>query len=173
MAFHREPRRLQHHQREQQFQHRRRDQALRELNNQQRQVEHATEIQDFLRDKFTAAEQYLWLQKETAALHSQMYADPACGANTVRFLFLSPAARRFYVDWERNAQGAVGALRIEAGRNPYVRTKADLHGFLDRLSEILDYLIAGRCFQVTAMESIPHLLEEASRHDAVRDERNS
>src|SRR6266498_3895899 len=33
---------------------RRRDQALRELNNQQRQIEHATEVQDFLRDKFTA-----------------------------------------------------------------------------------------------------------------------
>jgi hypothetical protein len=45
-------------------------------------------------------------------LHSQMYANQACGANTARFVFLSPAARRFYVDWERNAQGAVGALRV-------------------------------------------------------------
>jgi len=52
---------------------RRRDQALRELNNQQRQIEHATEVQDFLRDKFTATGLYLYLQKETAALHSQMY----------------------------------------------------------------------------------------------------
>ena len=33
---------------------RRRDQALQELNNQQRQIEHATEVLDFLRDKFTA-----------------------------------------------------------------------------------------------------------------------
>ena len=53
--------------------HRRRDQALAELNNQQRQIEHATEVLDFLRDKFTATELYLWLQKETAALHRQMY----------------------------------------------------------------------------------------------------
>ncbi|MGA2167154.1 MAG: neuraminidase-like domain-containing protein [Terracidiphilus sp.] len=52
---------------------RRRDQAMQELNNQQRQIEHATEIQDFLRDKFTATDLYLWLQKETAALHSRMY----------------------------------------------------------------------------------------------------
>ena len=41
---------------------RRRDQALQELNNSQRQIEHATEVLDFLRDKFTATELYLWLQ---------------------------------------------------------------------------------------------------------------
>jgi transcriptional regulator with XRE-family HTH domain len=68
-------------------------------------------------------------------LHSEMYADPACGANTVRFLFLSPAARRFYVDWERNAQGAVGALRIEAGRNPYDRELSNLIGELSTRSD--------------------------------------
>jgi hypothetical protein len=53
--------------------YRRRDQALAELNNHQRQIEHATEVLDFLRDKFTATELYLWLQRETAALHRQMY----------------------------------------------------------------------------------------------------
>ena len=53
--------------------HRRRDQALAELNNQQRQTEHATEVLAFLRDKFSATELYLYLQKDTAALHHQMY----------------------------------------------------------------------------------------------------
>ena len=62
---------------------RRRDQALRELNNQQRQVENAAEVQDFLRDKFTATDLYLWLQQETAALHRQMY-DLALHAATGR-----------------------------------------------------------------------------------------
>jgi hypothetical protein len=52
---------------------RHRDSALRELNNQQRQIEHATEVRDFLRDKFTAAELYLFLQQETAGLHRRMY----------------------------------------------------------------------------------------------------
>ncbi|MBX3320382.1 MAG: hypothetical protein KF890_10930, partial [Nitrospira sp.] len=52
---------------------RRRDISLRELNNHQRQLEHAEEVHDFLRDKFTNHELYLWLQKETAALHYQMY----------------------------------------------------------------------------------------------------
>lgn len=52
---------------------RRRDQALAELNNTQRQIEHATEVLDFLRDKFTATDLYLWLRKETGALHARMY----------------------------------------------------------------------------------------------------
>jgi hypothetical protein len=52
---------------------RRRAIALRELNNHQRQVEHAAEVHDVLRDKFTNHALYLWLQQETAALHTQMY----------------------------------------------------------------------------------------------------
>src|SRR6266545_2436420 len=52
---------------------RRRDQALRELNIQRRQIDQSAEVQDFLRDKFTAHDLYLYLQKETAALHRQMY----------------------------------------------------------------------------------------------------
>jgi hypothetical protein len=52
---------------------RRRDAALRELNDHQRQIEHAGEVQDFLRDKFTNQELYLFLQQETAALHRQTY----------------------------------------------------------------------------------------------------
>jgi hypothetical protein len=53
--------------------HRRRDQAMQELNNQQRQIENATEVLDFLRDKFTATDLYLFLQKETSALYRKMY----------------------------------------------------------------------------------------------------
>ena len=52
---------------------RRRNIALQELNNHQRQIEQSKEVQDFLRDKFTNHELYLFLQKETAALHYQMY----------------------------------------------------------------------------------------------------
>ena len=69
------------------------------------------------------------------ALYSEMYADPASGANSVRFVFLSPAARRFYVDWERDAKGAVGALRIEAGRNPCDRELSNLIGELSTRSD--------------------------------------
>ncbi|WP_329068852.1 helix-turn-helix transcriptional regulator [Streptomyces sp. NBC_01429] len=69
------------------------------------------------------------------ALYSEMYADPAAGANTTRFVFYSPAARRFYTDWERVARGAVGALRIEAGKNPYDRELSNLIGELSTRSD--------------------------------------
>jgi hypothetical protein len=52
---------------------RRRNIALQELNNHQRQMEQSRDVQDFLRDKFTNHELYLYLQKETAALHYRMY----------------------------------------------------------------------------------------------------
>jgi hypothetical protein len=52
---------------------RRRDIALRDLNNHQQQEEHSIEIHDFMRDKFTNHQRYLWLLKETAALYFQMY----------------------------------------------------------------------------------------------------
>ncbi len=39
--------------------------------------------------------------------------------NPARFLFLDPAAREFFVDWERGTRDMVGLLRAETGRNPY------------------------------------------------------
>jgi hypothetical protein len=59
---------------------RRRAQALQELNNQQRQIENAAEVQDFLRDKFTSTELYLWLQKETLGLRHRMHKLARCAA---------------------------------------------------------------------------------------------
>ncbi|MEO6921017.1 MAG: neuraminidase-like domain-containing protein [Collimonas sp.] len=52
---------------------RRRDSALEELNIQQTQFAQSREVLDALRDKFTSHELYLYLQKETAALHWQMF----------------------------------------------------------------------------------------------------
>jgi hypothetical protein len=53
--------------------HRRRDQMLLELNSHRRQMEHAREAQNFLRDKFTSVDLYLYLQRESAALYYQTY----------------------------------------------------------------------------------------------------
>ncbi|MGW6740148.1 helix-turn-helix domain-containing protein [Streptomyces sp. NPDC055025] len=69
------------------------------------------------------------------ALYSEMYADPACGGNVARFAFLNAAARRFYTDWERMARFAVGALRVEAGKNPYDRELSNLIGELSTRSD--------------------------------------
>ncbi len=51
----------------------RRDQVLVELNAHQRQMENAAEVQNFLRDKFTSHDLYLYLQREAAALYYQTY----------------------------------------------------------------------------------------------------
>ncbi|MEV6158114.1 helix-turn-helix transcriptional regulator [Nonomuraea sp. NPDC052129] len=64
------------------------------------------------------------------ALFSPMYADPTSGANSARFAFLSPAARQFYIDWERVTHEAVGVLRIAAGKNPDDRELSNLIGEL-------------------------------------------
>jgi hypothetical protein len=47
---------------------------------------------------------------------------------------------------------------LQAGRNPYVQSRADLHGFYDRLSAILDYLATGMSFQFASILQIPELL---------------
>ncbi|MEU6345902.1 helix-turn-helix transcriptional regulator [Streptomyces sp. NPDC046977] len=69
------------------------------------------------------------------ALYAEMFADPACGANVARFAFLNAAATRFYVDWERMARFAVGALRVEAGRSPHDRELSNLIGELSTRSD--------------------------------------
>jgi Tc toxin complex TcA C-terminal TcB-binding domain len=98
--------------------HRRRDQALRALNSQQRQVEHAAEVLDFLRDKFTAAELYLWLQQETAALYRQLYevALRAAGEAERAFNFeLRHGEQRFLPDeaWADPHAGLLAGERLD------------------------------------------------------------
>jgi hypothetical protein len=70
------------------------------------------------------------------ALYSEMYADsPARPVNVARFLFFSPRARLFFLNWNRAADDAVAALRTEAGRHPYDRDLSDLIGELVTRSE--------------------------------------
>ena len=56
------------------------------------------------------------------ALYAPVLADPRRPANTTRFVYLDPAAREFFVDWDRIANDAAAMLRLEAGRNPHDRT---------------------------------------------------
>lgn len=69
------------------------------------------------------------------ALFSEMYADPTCHANSARFSFLTSAGRDFYLDWERVARNVVGALRVEAAKNPYDRELSNLIGELSTRSD--------------------------------------
>ncbi len=70
------------------------------------------------------------------ALYSDMFSR-ATGpgpVNSAHYVFLEPAARDFYVDWDRAASDVVGVLRSAAGRDPYDRELSDLVGELSTRS---------------------------------------
>lgn len=69
------------------------------------------------------------------ALFSEMFADETCRGNTVRFVFFSPVARRFYLEWDRVARTAVGSLRMEAARDPFDTELSNLIGELSTRSD--------------------------------------
>jgi hypothetical protein len=98
--------------------HRRRDQALHELNNQERQREHAVEVQNFLRDKLTSQDLYLHLQKETAALYRRTYDlafDMARRAERAFNFERGHTDRRFLADecWDNLHAGLTAGERLE------------------------------------------------------------
>lgn len=70
------------------------------------------------------------------ALYAPVLADPRRPANTTRFVYLDPAARDFFVDWDRIANDAAAMLRLEAGRTPHDRALIELVGELSTQSEI-------------------------------------
>jgi hypothetical protein len=53
------------------------------------------------------------------------------------------------------------------GGNPYVGSRADLHGFYDRLSEILDYMVGEAGFLPRNILQIPELLVAPAAAEAV------
>lgn len=69
------------------------------------------------------------------ALYAPMLADPHRPANTARFIYLDPASREFFVDWERAADDIAAMFRSEAGRNPYDKKLVKLIGELSTRSE--------------------------------------
>jgi hypothetical protein len=68
------------------------------------------------------------------ALYAPVFDSRERPANSARFTFLDPAARDFYVDWERTAKDLVAHLRSEAGRTPHDRGLSDLVGELSTRS---------------------------------------
>lgn len=68
------------------------------------------------------------------ALYAPLLADPRRPANNARFVYLDPAARDFFPDWERAADDIAAMLRSEAGRNPQDRRLIELVGELSTRS---------------------------------------
>jgi len=97
---------------------RHRDQALQELNIQQRQLEQSCEVLDLLRDQFTSHELYLYLQKETAALHGKMYELARHLAQEAQraFNFELGYGRRNFLnreEWDDLHEGLLAGERLE------------------------------------------------------------
>jgi len=69
------------------------------------------------------------------ALYSEMFSAAMRLPNSARFIFLEPASRDFYVDWDKAAGDTVAVLRSEAGRDPYDRDLSDLVGELSTRSD--------------------------------------
>jgi hypothetical protein len=97
---------------------RRRSAALRELNSQEQTIANTEEVLDFLRDKFTSQELFLWLQRETAALHRGMYELALCAAEQAERAFnfeRGYTVRRFLPDetWDNLRDGMLAGERLE------------------------------------------------------------
>jgi hypothetical protein len=97
---------------------RRRDQALQELNVHQRQIEQRVEVLNFLRDKFTAHDLYLFLQKETLDLHRRMYDLARHRARQAQHAFnleRGHTTRRFIPEatWDSPREGLMAGERLD------------------------------------------------------------
>lgn len=70
------------------------------------------------------------------ALYPYHFEDRQGPPNAVRFLFLDPRARAFFVDWERWALQGVAFLRASTARNPHdARLSALVDGLVARSAE--------------------------------------
>jgi transcriptional regulator with XRE-family HTH domain len=69
------------------------------------------------------------------ALYAPVLADPRRPANNARFVYLDPASREFFTDWERAADDIAAMLRSEAGSNPHDKQLIELIGELSTRSD--------------------------------------
>ncbi|MFG6502920.1 helix-turn-helix domain-containing protein [Microbacterium sp. P05] len=70
------------------------------------------------------------------ALYSPVFDDPRRPVNTTRFVYLNPAARSFWREYDRIAKDAAAMLRMEAGRTPHDAALITLIGELSTQSEL-------------------------------------
>lgn len=69
------------------------------------------------------------------ALYGGALDDQRLPLNLARYLFLDPHSHGFYLDWDGVADDLVGALRVQAGRDPRDRSLSDLIGELSTRSD--------------------------------------
>ncbi|WP_062516370.1 helix-turn-helix transcriptional regulator [Demequina gelatinilytica] len=69
------------------------------------------------------------------ALYDPVYRSQPDAVGYPRFIFLDPASRAFYPDWDEIADSSVASMRTVAGRNPFDKSITDLVGELSTRSE--------------------------------------
>lgn len=80
----------------------------------------------------TARRDILAANAMAEALFAPAFSRPARPVNIARFVFVDPAARSFFADWDGVAHAMAAALRLEVGRHP---DDARLAGLIDSLLE--------------------------------------
>ncbi|HEV2376506.1 MAG TPA: neuraminidase-like domain-containing protein, partial [Streptosporangiaceae bacterium] len=111
---------------------RHRDAALRDLNVAQRQIEHSAEVQDFLRDKFTNGDLYLYLQQHTAGLYRQTYDLALHAGRRAQRAYnreRGHTARRFLPDpgWDNLHEGLLAGERLQLALRQMETSYTDLN----------------------------------------------
>lgn len=72
------------------------------------------------------------------ALYEPLYASPTSAGrapNHARFIFLDPASKEFWVDWDRAAADTVAMLNAAAALDPYDKSLTELIGELSTRSD--------------------------------------
>ena len=69
------------------------------------------------------------------ALYGGVLDEDRLPLNLARYLFLDPHSRGFFLDWDHVADDLVGALRVQAGRDPRDKALSDLIGELSTRSD--------------------------------------
>jgi len=92
------------------------------------------------------------------ALYEPVFRDPHRPPNTTRFVYLNPAARDFFRDYDTIANDAAAMLRLEAGRSPHDEALIQLVGELSTRSELFRQRWASRdvMFHRSGMKRLHH-----------------
>jgi Tc toxin complex TcA C-terminal TcB-binding domain len=111
---------------------RRRHIALRERNNHRRQMEHAAEVEAFLRDKFTKHQPYLYLQQENSALYAESYRPSMKVAQEVQQAFWyehADSTEDFLKDvtWDSLHEGLTIGEKLEVALHSMEQSYMDLN----------------------------------------------
>ena len=83
----------------------------------------------------TARMEILAANELCRALYGGVLDEDRLPLNLARYLFLDPHSRGFFVDWDHVADDQVGALRVQAGREPRDKALSDLIGELSTRSD--------------------------------------